>query len=134
MVVYLSLSSCESCLFFDVGHLNLYIRNTEYPCKNKKNVGNYQIMRVKKLITIYENQYFFTILFITKSASTMADSFSSLGASFDFHATMKRIRAAVILSHLDKTAVFCLGQFIEILRVGTSKLIDVPLKYFEMKR
>lgn len=91
-------------------------------------------MRVKKLITIYENQYFFTILFITKSASTMADSFSSLGASFDFHATMKRIRAAVILSHLDKTAVFCLGQFIEILRVGTSKLIDVPLKYFEMKR
>ena len=43
MVVYLSLSSCESCLFFNVSHLNLYIRNTEYPCKNKKNVGNYQI-------------------------------------------------------------------------------------------
>ena len=97
MVVYLSLSSCESSLFFDVGHLNLYIRDTECSCKNKKNVGNYQIMRVKKLITIYENQYFFTILFITKSASTMADSFSSLGASFDFHATMKRIRAAVTL-------------------------------------
>lgn len=34
---------------------------------------------------------------ITKSASTMADSFSSFGASFDFHATMNRILAAVTL-------------------------------------
>ena len=34
---------------------------------------------------------------ITKSASTMADSFSSFGASFDFHATMNRIFAVVIL-------------------------------------
>ena len=34
-------------------------------------------------------------------------------------------KAAVILSHFDETTVFCLGQFIEILRVGTSKLIDV---------
>lgn len=34
-------------------------------------------------------------------------------------------KAAVILRHLDETAVFCLGQFIEILRVGAPKLIDV---------
>ena len=27
--------------------LNLYIRDTESPCKNTKNVGNKQIMRVK---------------------------------------------------------------------------------------
>ena len=43
--------------------LNLYIRDTESPCKNTKNVGNKQIMRVKKLISFYENQHFFTILF-----------------------------------------------------------------------
>ena len=33
--------------------LNLYIRDTELPCKNTKNVGNKQIMRVKKLILFY---------------------------------------------------------------------------------
>ena len=44
--------------------LNLYIRDTESPCKNTKNVGNKQIMRVKKLISFYEIQHSFTILFI----------------------------------------------------------------------
>ena len=44
--------------------LNLYIRDTESPCKNTKNVGNKQIMRVKKLILFYKNQHFFTILLI----------------------------------------------------------------------
>ena len=34
-------------------------------------------------------------------------------------------KAAVILGHLNETAVLCLGQLIEILRVGTPKLIDV---------
>ena len=44
--------------------LNLYIRDTESPYKNTKIVGNYQIMRVKKLISFYENQHIFTILFV----------------------------------------------------------------------
>ena len=44
--------------------LNLYIRDTESPCKNTKIVGNQQIMCVKKLISFYENQHFFTILFV----------------------------------------------------------------------
>ena len=44
--------------------LNLYIRDTENHCKNTKNVGNKQIMRVKKLISFYENQHFFRILII----------------------------------------------------------------------
>ena len=41
--------------------------------------------------------YYYREYVITKSASTMADSFSSFGASFDFHATMNRIFAVVIL-------------------------------------
>ena len=49
--------------------LNLYIRDTESPCKNTKNVGNKQIMRVKKLISFYENQHFFTVLLIHKFLS-----------------------------------------------------------------
>ena len=49
--------------------LNLYIRDTELPCKNTKNVGNKQIMRVKKLILFYKNQHFFTIFLIYKFLS-----------------------------------------------------------------
>ena len=45
--------------------LNLYIRDTESPCKNTKNVGNKQIMRVKKLISFYKNQHFFYYSFNT---------------------------------------------------------------------
>ena len=45
--------------------LNLYIRDTELPCKNTKNVGNKQIMRVKKLILFYKNQHFFYYSFNT---------------------------------------------------------------------
>lgn len=41
--------------------LNLYIRDTESPCKNTKNVGNKQIMRVKNLISFYNIQRFFSI-------------------------------------------------------------------------
>ena len=44
--------------------LNLYIRDTESYRKNTKIVGNKQIMRVKKLISFYENQHYFTILFV----------------------------------------------------------------------
>ena len=40
--------------------LNLYMRDTE----KAKIVGNKQIMRVKKLISFYENQHYFTILFV----------------------------------------------------------------------
>ena len=43
--------------------LNLYIRDTENHCKNTKNVRNKQIMRVKKLISFYENQHFFSFRF-----------------------------------------------------------------------
>ena len=49
--------------------LNLYIRDTELPCKNTKNVGNKQIMGVKKLISFYEKQHFFTLLFVHKFLS-----------------------------------------------------------------
>ena len=49
--------------------LNLYIRDTESYRKNTKNVGNKQIMRVKKLILFYKNQHFFTILLIHKFLS-----------------------------------------------------------------
>ena len=38
--------------------LNLYIRDTELPCKNTKNVGNKQIMGVKKLISFTKNNIF----------------------------------------------------------------------------
>ena len=48
--------------------LNLYIRDTESPCKNTKIVGNKQIMRVKKLISFYEILHFFSILFVSGSA------------------------------------------------------------------
>ena len=41
--------------------LNLYIRDTESYCKNKKIVGNKQIMRVKNLISFYNIQRFFSI-------------------------------------------------------------------------
>ena len=41
--------------------LNLYIRDTESRCKNTKNVGNKQIMRVKKIISFYEIQHFISI-------------------------------------------------------------------------
>ena len=41
--------------------LNLYIRDTESRCKNTKNVGNKQIMRVKKIISFYEIQHFINI-------------------------------------------------------------------------
>lgn len=34
-------------------------------------------------------------------------------------------KTAIILGHLEETAMFCLGQFIEVQRVGTSKLIDI---------
>ena len=44
--------------------LNLYIRDTENHYKNTKNVGNKQIMRVKKLISFYENQHFFSFRFV----------------------------------------------------------------------
>ena len=44
--------------------LNLYIRDTEEPCKNTKNVGNKQIMRVKKLISFYEILHFFSIFLV----------------------------------------------------------------------
>ena len=44
--------------------LNLYIRDTESRCKNTKNVGNKQIMRVKKIISFYKKQHFFTVLFM----------------------------------------------------------------------
>ena len=44
--------------------LNLYIRDTDTHCKNTNIVANYQIMRVKKLISLYENQHFFRILII----------------------------------------------------------------------
>ena len=44
--------------------LNLYIRDTESYRKDTKIVGNKQIMRVKKLISFYINQHYFTILFI----------------------------------------------------------------------
>ena len=44
--------------------LNLYIRDTETPCKNTKNVGNKQIMRVKKLISFYEILHIFSILLV----------------------------------------------------------------------
>ena len=40
--------------------LNLYIRDTELPCKNTKNVGNKQIMRVKKLMLFYGILQFFS--------------------------------------------------------------------------
>ena len=44
--------------------LNLYIRDTESCRKITKIIGNKQIMRVKKLISFYENQHFFTLLFV----------------------------------------------------------------------
>ena len=44
--------------------LYLYIRDTESYRKDTKIVGNKQIMRVKKLISFYENQHYFTILFV----------------------------------------------------------------------
>ena len=44
--------------------LNLYIRDTEEPCKNTKNVGNKQIMRVKTLISFYEILHIFSILLV----------------------------------------------------------------------
>ena len=44
--------------------LNLYIRDTENHCKNTKNVGNKQIMRVKKLISFYEILHIFSILLV----------------------------------------------------------------------
>ena len=49
--------------------LNLYIRDTESYRKNTKIVGNKQIMRVKKLISFYKNQHFFTVLFTHNSLS-----------------------------------------------------------------
>ena len=42
--------------------LNLYIRDTESYRKITKIIGNKQIMGVKKLISFYENQHFFTLL------------------------------------------------------------------------
>ena len=44
--------------------LNLYIRDAESYRKNTKIVGNKQIISVKKLISFYENQHFFTLLFV----------------------------------------------------------------------
>ena len=44
--------------------LNLYIRDTEEPCKNTKNAGHKQIMRVKKLISFYEILHIFSILLV----------------------------------------------------------------------
>ena len=44
--------------------LNLYIRDTESYRKITKIIGNKQIMGVKKLISFYENQHFFTLLFV----------------------------------------------------------------------
>ena len=44
--------------------LNLYIRDTESYRKFTKIIGNKQIMGVKKLISFYENQLFFTLLFV----------------------------------------------------------------------
>lgn len=41
--------------------LNLYIRDTESYRKDKKIVGNKQIMRVKNLISFYNIQRFFSI-------------------------------------------------------------------------
>ena len=40
--------------------LNLYIRDTESRCKNTKKVGNWQIMRVKKLMLFYGILHFFS--------------------------------------------------------------------------
>ena len=53
--------------------LNLYIRDTENHCKNTKNVGNKQIMRVKKLISFYENQHFFQFSFRTQSPKSLTE-------------------------------------------------------------
>ena len=44
--------------------LNLYIRDTETRCKNTKNIGNKLIVRIEKLISFYENQHFFSGLFV----------------------------------------------------------------------
>ena len=44
--------------------LNLYIRDTETRCKNTKNIGNKRIVRIEKLISFYENQHFFSGLFV----------------------------------------------------------------------
>ena len=44
--------------------LNLYIRDTESYRKITKIIGNKQIIGVKKLISFYENQHFFTFFFV----------------------------------------------------------------------
>ena len=57
----------------------------------------------------------------------MADSFSSIGASFGFHATMKRIRAAVTLepfdSHLANFSVILMESWAMSILVDNTLLI-----------
>ena len=58
--------------------LNLYIRDTDTHCKNTNIVANQQIMRVKKLISFYENQHFFQNSYHTQfSKSLIERMFSS---------------------------------------------------------
>ena len=50
IICCLSLSSCESSSFFNVGHLNLYIGDTESPAKIKKcqKLANYACYKINK--------------------------------------------------------------------------------------
>ena len=53
--------------------LNLYIRDTESPCKNTKIVGNKQIMRVKKINIILRNSTFFQHSSRTQSSKSLIE-------------------------------------------------------------
>lgn len=53
--------------------LNLYIRDTESYRKITKIIGNKQIMGVKKLISFYENQHFFTHSSRTQSSKSLIE-------------------------------------------------------------
>ena len=53
--------------------LNLYIRDTENHCKNTKNVGNKQIMRVKKINIILRKSTFFQFSFRTQSPKSLIE-------------------------------------------------------------
>ena len=62
--------------------------------------GSYLMGTSAAMLQVVINPYiaaFYDFLVIVKSMSGMADSFSSLGASFGFHATMKRTLAFVTL-------------------------------------
>lgn len=49
----------KAIFIVSIHFLNLYVRDTESDCKNKKNIVNKRIMRVKNLISHNKTQQLF---------------------------------------------------------------------------